>query len=108
METETEAETITAGAREILDLLPRVADQGWTVAHDGAIRNADGACPLCALGKKLSGEKEYRSFLAPSTYKDVLPVREHLRARLALAADNDYVWAPLYRPAMLRALGLSA
>lgn len=41
-------------ADDILDLLPLVADRGWSI-RDGYIRDRDGRCPICALVNELSG-----------------------------------------------------
>ncbi len=99
------ARKTTITAQDIIDLLPIVADQGWWVGDwiDGcAIRNRDGACPLCALGKELSGEFWYRSELDPRQYSDIIPGKP-VRAVMSAADDAD---APL-RPALLAALGLA-
>lgn len=49
-------------AQDLIDLMPIVADRGWSVgvdlgSGDPAIRDRDGRCPLCALAHEISGGK---------------------------------------------------
>ena len=45
--------------QELLDLLPLVADQQWSKAYGAAIRNQDGACPICAIVNEINGERKF-------------------------------------------------
>lgn len=45
---------MTLTTKAILDLLPIVADRGWRIRNDGAVRDRDDRCPVCALVHELS------------------------------------------------------
>ena len=53
--------------QELLDLLPLVADQKWTVRGlSKAIRNSLGECPICAIVNEINNSKQFRLDAGPA------------------------------------------
>lgn len=85
---------------DILDLLPIVQGQAWSVDKYGQIRNARGQCPLCALASEL-GENPH------GVWVDVASVGwdRYSDAVKAVETAADCNSHPLH-PALLAALGM--
>lgn len=48
-------------AQQIIDLLPIVAERDWRL-RDGAIRDSDNFCPVCALVQEIDPSSPYKLF----------------------------------------------
>lgn len=88
-------------AEDIIALLPIVADRGWRVYEDGAIRSARIACPLCELAYE--ADSSFWGFYAVRPAAEALSIPIWHAKTVADAADHPR--HPL-RPLMLAALGI--
>lgn len=71
--------------RQLLELMPIVADYSWYLYAGGSIRDEQGACPICALANEVTDRHSY-TLLARAAASEVFGIEESI-SEFIRAAD---------------------